>query len=84
MAGLPQKDDGEQKVEAVVMLKVTVEAASEDAALTIANYWTQISKASCITQPNSANLPSKPCRIFGFYEVVSAFSPMTRADPMRS
>ncbi len=80
----PQKDDGDQKVEAVVILRVTVEAASEDAALTIANYWTQISKPSCITQPNTAGLASKPCRMFGFREVESAFSPMTRAGPMRS
>ena len=80
----PQKEDGDPQVEAVVIYKVTVEAASEDAALTIANYWTQISMVSCIKQPNSADPTSKPCRIFGFNEVVSAFSPMTRAQPMRS
>lgn len=75
----PQKDDGDPKVEAVVIVRVTVEAPSEDAALTIANYWTQISKVSCITQPNTADPPSNTCRIFGFDEVVSAFSPMMRA-----
>lgn len=80
----PQKEDGDPKVETVVVYKVTVEAPSEDAALTIANYWTQITNVSCIRQLNSAGLPSEPCRIVGFFDVVGAFSPMTRAQPFRS
>ncbi len=80
----PQMDDSDPKVEAVAIVRVTVDAPNEDAALTIANYWTQFSKVSCIALPNTGDPTSNTCQVFGYQDVVTAFSPMTAAQPMRS